>query len=127
MNENEIAEIIVNLGMKVHRILGPGLFEAVYETCLTYELEKAGLHVERQVALPVYYEGVRMDLGYRIDLMVNGKVIVELKAVDYLVPVHKAQLLTYLRFSGCKLGLLLNFNLPLFKDGINRVINGQIM
>jgi len=122
MTENEIASIVVGLGMKIHKVLGPGLLESVYEECLFYELKKNGLFVEKQKALPLIYEGVRLEVGYRIDLFVEKKVIIEVKSVEALNNLHLAQLLTYLKLSDCKLGLLTNFNTVLFKDGIKRVV-----
>lgn len=119
---DELAGEIVNAAFRVHSQLGPGLLEGVYEVCLAHELKKRGLHVERQLALPVVYDGVRIDAGLRIDLLVNEKIIVEIKAVETLLPVHKAQVLTYLKLRGCELGLLINFNVPLIKDGIKRII-----
>lgn len=126
MTENEIATIVFNLGLKVHKILGPGLLESAYEDCLFYEIEKAGLKVEKQKALPLVYEDVKLDAGYRIDLLVENKFIIEIKAVEALSDLHLAQILTYLRLSGCKLGLIINFNTVLFKDGVKRIINGYL-
>ena len=126
MSEDEIARIVVNSGLKVHRALGPGLLESSYEACLIYELKKQGLKVESQKALPVIYNDVTLDVGYRIDIMVEDKFIIELKAVRELTDLHTAQLLTYLKLSHCKLGLLINFNVELFKYGIERVINGYL-
>ena len=120
---NRITEIIIGAAMAVHRELGPGLLESAYEACLAYELPERGLSVERQKALPVRYRGVNVDCGYRIDLLVEGKVIVELKAVERLEAIHKAQLLSYLKLSGCKVGLLINFNVKILKDGIRRLVN----
>lgn len=111
---------VVDSGFKVHSALGPGLLESSYEHCLVYELESRGLHVERQRSLPIVYRGVNIDAGYRIDLVVENSVIVELKSVDVIAPVHEAQLLTYLKLSGCRLGFLVNFNVPLFKQGVRR-------
>jgi GxxExxY protein len=105
----------------VHTTLGPGLLESVYEVCLLHELQKRGLKAERQVLLPVVYDGLRLDSGLRLDLVVENRVVVELKAVDTLLPVHKAQMLTYLKLSGHRLGLLINFNSILIKDGIHRI------
>ncbi len=126
MNENEIAKIVFNLGLKVHRALGPGLLESAYQECLWYEINKAGLKVEKQKALPLVYEDVRLDIGYRIDLLIENKFIVEIKSVEALNDLYLAQTLTYLRLSNCKLGLLINFNTVLFKDGVKRVINGTL-
>ena len=124
MTENEIAKEIVNVAYKIHTTLGPGLLESVYETVMAYELEKRGLRVLRQQPIPLIYENVRMDDGFRADLMVEGKVIVELKSVEIIAPVHKKQLLTYLRVADKRLGLLINFGAALIKDGITRVVNG---
>jgi len=120
---NKITEIIIGAAMAVHRELGPGLLESAYEACLAYELPDRGLSVERQKALPVKYRGVNVDCGYRIDLLVEGKVVVELKAVERLEAIHKAQLISYLKLSGCKVGLLINFNVKVLKDGIRRLVN----
>jgi len=109
--------------MAVHRELGPGLLESAYEACLAYELAERGLAVERQKPLPVKYRGIRVDCGYRIDLLVEGKVIIELKATERLEPIHQAQLLSYLKLSGCKVGLLMNSNVKLLKNGIRRLVN----
>lgn len=108
--------------MKVHTALGPGLLESAYEACLAHELKKAGLSVQSQVGLPVVYDDVSVELGYRLDLLVEGTVIVELKAVEKITPLHQAQLLSYLKLSGRKLGLLMNFNVVHLRDGIKRVI-----
>ncbi|HUF51457.1 MAG TPA: GxxExxY protein [Longimicrobiales bacterium] len=114
---------IVDAALCVHRHLGPGLLESTYEACLCHELSGRGLWVERQKPLPVAYCGVRVDCGYRVDLLVEGKVIIELKTVERFEPIHTAQLLTYLRLARCAIGLLLNFNVVLMKDGIKRVVN----
>lgn len=124
MTENEIAREIVNAAFKVHTRLGPGLLESVYETVLAYELQKRGLRVVRQQPIPVVYEEVKMEDGFRADLIVEGRVIVELKSLEAVAPVHKKQLLTYLRLSDRRLGLLINFGSELIKDGITRVVNG---
>jgi len=124
MTENEIATLVVDASYKVHRTLGPGLLESVYEAVLAYELEQRNAIVFRQQMLPVFYESVRLEEGYRADLVVNGKVIIELKSVEKIAPVHMKQLLTYLRLSNLKLGLLINFGNNLIKDGITRVVNG---
>jgi GxxExxY protein len=126
ITENEIAKIVFELGLKVHKILGPGLLESAYEECLYYEIKKTGLIVEKQKALPLIYEEVRLDIGYRIDLLVENKFVVELKSVEVLNELHLAQIITYLKLSNCKLGLLINFNTVLFKDGVKRVINGKL-
>ncbi len=124
MELNELSGQVVDAAMKVHSVLGPGLLENAYEVCLKYELEKRGPTVGQQVGLPVVYDGVRMDVGYRLDLLVNGEIIVELKAVDSLTAVHEAQLLSYLKLSGKKIGLLINFNVAHLKNGIKRMVNG---
>ncbi len=123
MTENEIATVVVDASFKVHKCLGPGLLESVYEAVLAYELEKREVMVSRQRPLPVIYESIRLDEGYRADLVINDKVIVELKSVEKIAPVHKKQLLTYLRLSHLRLGLLINFGENLIKDGITRVVN----
>ena len=123
VNINDITGDIVDAAMKVHTALGPGLLESAYETCLAYELRRRGLKVVAQLGLPVVYDGVRLDAGYRIDLLVDDRVIVELKAVECLLPIHRAQLLSYLKLSGCKVGLLINFNVLRLKDGIKRIVN----
>lgn len=120
---NATSREIVDAAMKVHSALGPGLLESAYEACLKHELSKRGLTVASQVMLPVQYDGVAIDAGYRIDLLVEDAVIIELKAVEKVVPIHEAQLLTYLKLSGKKLGLLLNFNVLHMKDGIKRIAN----
>ena len=121
---NKITETVIGAAMAVHRELGPGLLESAYEACLAYELAVCGLAVERQKGLPVKYRGVKVDCGYRMDLLVEEKVIVELKAQDRLEPIHKAQLLSYLKLSGCKVGLLINFNVKVLKNGIRRMVLG---
>lgn len=123
MTENEISKIIFNSALKVHKALWPGLLESAYEECLYYELKKFGLNVQKQKALPLIYEEVKLDIGYRIDLLVEDKVIIEIKAVEALNDVHLAQILTYLKLSDCKLGMLINFNVSLIKNGIRRVAN----
>lgn len=123
MKENDLTGLIIGCAMKVHTALGPGLLESAYEACLEYELTKAGLYTERQKPLPLAYEEVHLECGYRIDLLVENSVIVELKAVETLHPIHFQQLLTHLRLSQLKLGLLINFNVPHLKDGIRRVAN----
>jgi GxxExxY protein len=124
MTENELSHKIIGCAMKVHTALGPGLLENAYEECLFYELVQSGLKVEKQKALPLVYHEVRLDAGYRVDLLVANKVIVELKAVEAFHDVHLAQVLTYLKLSNCKLGLLINFNVRSLRDGIKRVANG---
>ncbi|NRT13241.1 GxxExxY protein [Flavobacterium sp. 14A] len=123
MNENELSKIVFDCALKVHRALGPGLLERAYEECLYYELRKKGLMVIKQKALPLVYENVQLDIGYRLDLIVEDKLILEIKSVDALSDVHFAQLLTYLKLTDCKLGLLINFNVALIKDGIRRIAN----
>ncbi len=118
---DRVAKVVVDAAFRVHRALGPGLLESVYEECLVHEVCKRGLTVQRQVSLPVIYDGVRLDAGLRLDLLVNQCLVV-LKAVEGLLPLHTAQLLTYLKLSGHRLGLLINFNVPVIKDGIRRVI-----
>ena len=120
---NNITGKIINAAIAVHRELGPGLLESAYEACLVYELVQRGLSIEQQKNLPVIYRDVRVDCGYRIDLFIEKQVIVELKAVEKLEPIHKAQLLSYLKLSGCKVGLLINFNVKILKDGIHRIVN----
>ena len=123
MTENQIAAVIVDAAFKIHKTLGPGLLESVYQATLSYELQKRGLAVVQQVGLPVYYEEVKLELGFRVDLIVGDKVVVEIKSVDALIPIHRKQLATYLRLMDLHLGLLLNFNVELMKNGIQRVVN----
>ena len=117
-----IATGVVNAAFQVHAALGPGLLESVYEACLCHELKQRGIPFQAQVGLPVIYDGVRLDAGLRLDLLVSDQVIVELKAVERMLPLYDAQLLTYLKLTGLRLGLLINFNVPLIKDGIRRII-----
>jgi GxxExxY protein len=124
MTENEIAKVIVDAAFKIHSTLGPGLLESVYEVLLARELERRDLNVLRQHPIKIAYDGVAFDEGFRADLIVEGKVIVELKSVEAVAPVHKKQLLTYLRLADKRLGLLINFGAPVIKDGITRVVNG---
>ena len=126
MTEDEISKIVFESALKVHRTLGPGLLESVYEACMFYELSKYNVKVEKQKVLPLIYEKVKLDAGYRIDLMIEDKFIVEIKSVEALNEVHLAQILTYLKLSNCKLGLLINFNVKLLKEGTRRVINGTL-
>jgi GxxExxY protein len=126
MTENEIATIVFESALKLHQALGPGLLESAYEECLFYELSKYGLKIERQVALPLIYENVKLDVGYRVDIMIEGKFIVEIKSVEAINDIHLAQILTYLRLSNCRLGMLINFNVSLLKHGVKRVINGKL-
>jgi GxxExxY protein len=123
MTENEVATQIVDVAFKIHTAYGPGLLESVYETIMAYELGKRGLSVQRQQAIPVVHETVRMELGFRADLIVENKVVVEIKSIETIAPVHKKQLLTYLRLTDKRLGLLINFNVDLIKNGIARVVN----
>lgn len=124
MSENAVAQQIVDAAYRVHITLGPGLLESVYEAALAYELEKRGLHIVRQQAIPVVYESVRIHTGFHCDLLVEDRVIVEIKALETIAPVHKKQLLTYLKLADKRLGLLINFNVALIKDGITRIVNG---
>lgn len=123
MTENELSKILVNTFLKVHRALGPGLLESVYEEAISYELGKAGILYKRQQGIEVIYEDVKLELGFRADLIVEDKVIVELESVESLAPVHHKVLLTYLRLTNLKLGLLVNFNVDLIKHGIKRIVN----
>ena len=123
MTENAIAAAIVDAAFKIHTTLGPGLLESVYQVTLNYELQKRGLGVRQQVGLPVCYEELRFGIGYRADLIVGEKVIIEIKSVEALAPVHRSQLLTYLRLANLRLGLLINFNEVRIRDGIRRVVN----
>jgi GxxExxY protein len=125
LTANAVSHVIITAAMKVHTALGPGLLESTYQACLQHELEKAGLESHSQVALPVVYEGVQLEAGYRIDLLVEDLVVVELKSVDALVPIHAAQILSYLKLSGKSIGLLINFNVVHLKDGIQRYVNGS--
>lgn len=123
MTENELSRIVFDCALKVHQSLGPGLLESAYEECSYYELRKTGLNVEKQKPLPLIYEEVKLDVGYRIDIIVENKLIIEIKSVEALNDVHFAQLLTYLKLTNCKLGLLINFNVSLIKNGVKRVVN----
>jgi len=123
MKENELSRIIVNTCYNIHVELGPGLFESVYEEILFHELKGEGLNVERQKTIPVVWKNQKMELGFRADLIVEDKVIIEIKSIEAIAPVHKKQLLTYLRLTNLKLGLLINFNENLIKDGITRIVN----
>ncbi len=126
MNENEISKIVIDCTLKVHKALGPGLLESAYEECLYFELKKAGLKVEKQKPLLLVYEDVKLDIGYRVDIFIESKFVVEIKSVESLTDVHLAQILTYLKLSDSKLGLLINFNVNLLKNGIRRVIHGSL-
>lgn len=117
-----VARATVDAGLKVHRELGPGLLETAYEHCLAYELTARGLVCQRQVILPIVYDGVKLDAGFRPDLIVENAVVVEIKSIDVLTRIHEAQILTYLRLSSCRIGLLMNFNVPLFKNGLRRFV-----
>lgn len=119
----ELSGQIRGAAIEVHRELGPGLLESTYEECLCYELSACGIPFQRQLELPVQYKGFQLDCGYRIDILVDNKIILEIKSVETLLPIHEAQLMTYLKLSGCKLGLLMNFNVVLMKDGIKRLVH----
>jgi GxxExxY protein len=121
--ENEIATMVVDKCLLIHRKWGPGLFESVYEEVLAYELEKSGLRVEKQKIIEVVYDDIKMDKGFKADIIIENKVILELKAVEHILPVHQKQLLTYLKLTEMKLGLLINFNVALIKNGIQRIVN----
>lgn len=123
MTENEIATSVIGSAIQVHKTLGPGLLESAYEECLFYEIGKTGLEVKKQKALPLVYEEIKLEVGYRIDIIVENKLIIEVKAVEALNEVHLAQVLTYLKLSNCKLGLLMNFNVAKMANGIKRVVN----
>ena len=123
MRLNDVTRLIIGSAIKVHCRLGPGVLENTYEVCLAYELEKSGLKVRRQVGLPINYDGIELEVGYKLDLLVDDQVVVEIKAQEGILPVHKAQLLSYLRLSGRPVGLLINFHEVLLKDGIVRKVN----
>jgi len=123
MNENEIANKVIGMAIEVHKTLGPGLLESAYKECLYYKIKQAGLFVEKEKPMPLIFEDVKIDCGYRIDILIENKLVVELKAVDSLNDIHLAQILTYLKIGNFKLGLLINFNVSLLKNGIKRVIN----
>jgi len=118
---DRLAQVVVDCAFKVHKALGPGLLESVYEVCLAHEITKSGFALERQVALPVVYDGVRLDAGLRLDILVESKLIVEVKAVEQMLRVFDAQLLSYLKLTGCRLGILINFNVPVIREGIKRI------
>ena len=124
MTENDIGTAIIGPAIKVHSVVGPGLFESAYEACLVYEMEKLRLGVRKQIAIPIRYEDLSIDNGYRVDLLVEDRVVIELKAVESVLPVHRAQLMSYLRLGGFRLGYLLNFHVPHMRDGIVRLVNG---
>ncbi len=126
MTENQIANQIIGCAIEVHKALGPGLLESAYQECLFYKLQQVGLTVEKEKAMPLVFEGIKLECGYRIDLLVESKVVIELKSVESLTDVHLAQTLTYMKLGNYKLGLLINFNVVLLKQGIKRVINGNL-
>jgi GxxExxY protein len=123
MTENEISYKIIGAAMDIHKNIGPGLLESAYENALAFDLRELGFEVQQQVAMPFIYKDIKQDVGYRIDLTVNNKVLIEIKSVENLAPVHFAQTLTYLKLSGMKLGLLINFNTKVLKEGIHRIVN----
>jgi GxxExxY protein len=120
---NQVTQAIIGAAIQVHKSIGPGLLESAYEACLAYELGEIGLTVERQKPLPLVYKNIKLDCGNRVDILIEEKIIVEVKAIDQVLPVHLAQMLSYLRISGCKVGLLINFNEKLLKHGIHRIVN----
>ena len=124
MDENELSFKIIGAAISIHRTVGPGLLESAYETALVHDLSEMGLQIKQQVAMPFYYRNVKQNIGYRADILVNDKVIIEIKSVDALAPIHYSQTLTYLRVSDLKLALLINFNCVILKDGIHRIVNG---
>lgn len=126
MHENELAHKVIGLAIEVHRALGPGLLENAYEECLFYKIVNSGLQAEKQKRMPLVYEGVKLECGYRIDIVVEHKLVVEVKSVDLIHPIHLAQTLTYLRLGDYRLALLINFNVEMLRDGIKRVINGTL-
>jgi len=126
MTENEISKKVIGIAIDVHRVLGPGLLESAYQECLYYKLRQANLFVEKEKAMPLIFEEVKLDCGYRIDLLVEKKVVLELKSVEAINDVHLAQTLTYMKLGDYKLGLLMNFNVTLLKNGIKRIINGSL-
>ncbi len=123
MRENELTERVIGAAIEVHRHLGPGLLESAYEECLSHELNLVGIRFQRQVPLPIVYKGLKLDCAYRMDLVVEDLIVIELKAAEELAPIHSAQLLTYLKASGKQVGLLINFNVPCLKDGLKRIVN----
>ncbi len=126
ITENEIARIVFESGLQIHKVLGPGLLESAYEECLYFDLVNAGLKVKKQKSLPLIYKEIKLDAGYRVDFLIENKVIVEIKSIETLHPIHTAQVLTYLKLSECKLALLINFNVSLFKEGVKRIILGSL-
>ena len=123
MDIEELGNLIIGAAIRVHRVLGPGLLESSYQKCMEYELHKMGLRVDSELALPVQYETIRIDAGYRIDMLIEELIIIENKTVERILPIHEAQLLTYLKMKGCRIGYLLNWNVPVMKDGIKRLVN----
>jgi GxxExxY protein len=123
MNIEKIGRMIVDSAVKVHKALGPGLLESAYQKCLEYELYKSGLKINCEMSLPVQYEGIKIDAGYRIDMLIENSVIIENKTVEKILPIHEAQLLTYMKLNNCQLGFLLNWNVVLMKDGIKRMVH----
>lgn len=123
---NKITEAIIGAAIEVHKALGPGLLESAYIACLVYELIQRGYKASTEVPLPLIYKGVKLDSGYRLDIFVNDKVIIEVKSVDRLAPIHDAQIISYLKIANCKVGLLINFNVKMVKDGIKRFVNGSL-
>ncbi|TFF34222.1 GxxExxY protein [Mucilaginibacter psychrotolerans] len=126
MSENELSKIVIGIAIDVHNVLGPGLLESAYKECLYYKLIKSGLYVEKEKPLPIIFEEVRLDCGYRLDLLIDNKLVIEIKSVEALNDIHMAQTLTYLKLGKYKLGLLINFNVIMLRDGIKRVINGSL-
>jgi GxxExxY protein len=124
MTEEDVGRVVLDCAMKVHRALGPGLLESAYESCLAYEVLEAGLRMERQLLLPLKYKGVTVDAGYRVDLLVANLVVVEVKAAEAISDVHRAQLLSYLKLGGWRLGYILNFNVAMMREGVRRMVNG---
>jgi len=123
MNQEDVATIIIDAALKVHRSLGPGLFESAYQLCLAYELRHRGLQVECEVALPITYEGIRIEAGYRIDMVIENQIIIENKTVEQLLPIHEAQIMTYMKLSKTQIGFLINWNVRLIKNGIKRIVS----
>jgi len=123
MNIEELGNSVIGAAIRVHKVLGPGLLESAYQKCLEYELRKTGLRVDCELMLPVQYETVRIDAGYRIDMLIEEMIIIENKTVERILPIHEAQLLTYLKMKGCAIGYLFNWNVPVLKDGIKRMVN----
>jgi len=122
LRDSELTEIIIGAAIDVHRVLGPGLLESAYEECFCYELDLRSVHMERQKVLPLLYKGLKLDCGYRMDVVVDNRVVVELKSIERILPIHEAQLLTYLKLSGIRTGLLINFNVTVLKDGLRRMV-----